>query len=204
MELTQIHDLIIHLFILHKQKNKKGWHMDGSQWCQCWGGHDWQVQTDDALPVKDAAASGVQQTLKTRWSFEVGSMKLNQQCLMLKHELRICLVFSLEKMWMVQILRGSEWWVFVVPWWKAKQDNIEKNLSAAQRNYVHNLHTVLLKSRKTQKSRFEHFLGGMCYRLTCTDLPLGHCESYSLNHWPYKWARRIIVRIGVSGRCKVE
>lgn len=56
------------------------------------------MQADDALPVKNGAASGVQTNTKSDiLSFEVGSVELNPQCLMLKHELRIYLVFNLEK-----------------------------------------------------------------------------------------------------------
>lgn len=87
---------------------------------------------------------------------------------MLKHELRIYLVFCLVKIWVVQIFRGGEWWVSVVAWWKAQQKNI-KNLSTVRQNYVHNLHTALqksLKHRKADLNIFYFFFFEICYRPT--------------------------------------
>lgn len=54
-------------------------------------------------------------------------MKQNPQSLMLKHELRIYLVFSLVKIRVAQIFRGGEWWVSVVAWWKAQLKNIKNH-----------------------------------------------------------------------------
>lgn len=51
---------------------------------------------------------------------------------------------------------------------------------------------------------FFSFFFFFCIRYAHAELPPSLCEPVSLNCWPYKWARRIIVRIGVSGRCKVE
>lgn len=190
MDLTQIHDLIIQLFILHQKKGlAHAW-----LWCQCWGCYDWQVQMDDALPVKL-----VQQTLKII-SWALRSHDVEARLILLSYLLSY-------KIW------GGEWWVpglsDAVALVKAKPRNIKK--TSVKRICAHspNSFTETKSSKKRFERFFVFFLDVLVLRLqhqihTCTDFPLSQRESDSLNHWPYKWARRIIVRIGVSGRCKVE